>query len=109
MVPSYIQDFIPPLVREILDYLYLLIKLVFHRNLVIPSAIRLWTSLDDNFKNILTLSTFKRHIFSKLIIEHVPPYFTVENGYISVLHARLRNKCSRLNSGLFRNHIHNNP
>ena len=28
---------------------------------------------------------------------------------MSVLHARLRNKCNSLNSDLFRNHIHNNP
>ena len=28
---------------------------------------------------------------------------------MSVLHARLRNKCSGLNSDLFRNHIRNNP
>ena len=27
---------------------------------------------------------------------------------MSVLHVRLRNKCSGLNSDLFRNHIHNN-
>ena len=28
---------------------------------------------------------------------------------MSVLHTRLRNKCSSLNSDLFRNHIRNNP
>ena len=28
---------------------------------------------------------------------------------MSVLHARLRNNCSSLNSDLFRNHISNNP
>ena len=74
-------------------------ELVFHRNI----------SLDDNLKDISTLPTFKKHIFSKLSIAHVPPYFIVGNRYMSVLHARLRNKCSGLNSGLFRNHIRNNP
>ena len=29
--------------------------------------------------------------------------------YISVLHARLRNKCSNLNNNLFINHIRDNP
>ena len=62
-------------------------------------------SLDDNLKDISTLPTFKKHIFSKLSIAHVPPYFTVGNRYMSVLHARLRNKCSGLNGDLFRNHI----
>ena len=75
----------------------------------IPSAIKLWNSLDDNLKDISTLPTFKKHIFSKLSIAQVPPYFTVGNRYMSVLHKRLRNKCSGLNGDLFRNHIRNNP
>ena len=117
MVPSYIQDLIPPLVNEISDY-----PLRNNRNIsvplnrtsisqksCIPSAIRLWNSLDDNLKDISTLPTFKKHIFAKLSIAHVPPYFTVGNRYMSVLHARLRNKCSGLNGDLFRNHIRNNP
>ena len=52
------------------------------------------------------MPTFKKHIFSKPSIAHVPPYFTVGNRYMSVLHARLR---SGLNGDLFRNHIRNNP
>ena len=117
MVPSYTQDLIPPLVSEISDY-----PLRKNRNIsvplnqtsisqksCIPSAIRLWNSLDDNFKNISTLPTFKKHIISKFSIAHVPPYFTLGNRYKSVLHARLRNKCSSLNRDLFRNYIRNNP
>ena len=30
------------------------------------------------------------------------------NRYTSVIHARLRNNCSSLNNGLFKNHIHDN-
>ena len=116
-MPSYIQDLIPPLVNEISNY-----QLRNNRNIsvplnrtsisqkpCIPSAIRLWNSLDDNLKDISTLPTFKKHIFSKLTIAHVPPYVTVGNRYMSVLHARLRNKCIGLNGDLFRNHIRNNP
>ena len=67
-------------------------------------------SLDDNLKYIPTLPTFKkRNIGSKFSIAHVPPYFTIRNRYMSVLHARLRNKCSGLNSDLFSHHIRNNP
>ena len=115
MVPSYKQDLITTLVSEISDY-----PLKNNRNIsvplnrtsisqksCIPSAIRLWNSLDDNSKDISTLPTFKKHIFSKLSIAHVPPYFTVGNRYMSVLHARLRNKCSGLNGDIFRNHIRN--
>ena len=76
----------------------------------VPSSIRLWDSLEDNFKNISTLPPFKKHhIISKFNIVHVPPFLTMGNRYMSVLHSRLRNNCSGLNSDLFRNHIRNNP
>ena len=116
MVPSYIQDLIPPLVRKKSDY-----PLRNNRNIsvplnrtsisqksCIPSAIRLWNFIDNNLKYISTLPTFITHIFSKLNIALAPPYFTVGNRYMSVLHERLRNKCSGLNSDLFRNQIRNN-
>ena len=115
MVPSYTQDLIPPLVSEISVY-----PLRNNRNISVPlnqtsisekaytpPAIRLWNSLDDHFKNILTLPTFKKQIISKFSIAHVPPYFSIGNRYMSVLHARLRKKCSGPNSDLLRNHIRN--
>ena len=71
MVPSYIQDLIPPLVSEISVY-----PLRNNRNIsvplnrtsisqksCIPSAIRLWNSLDDNLKNISTLPTLNNIIY----------------------------------------------
>ena len=110
MVLSYTQDLIPPLVSEISVY-----PLRNNRNIsvplnrtcisqkaYIPPAFRLWNSLDDNFKNISTLPTFKKHIMSKFSIAHVPPYFSIGNRYVSALHARLKNKCSGLNSDLLR-------
>ena len=60
MVPSYIQDLIPPLVCEISDYplrnnrnIYVpLNRTSISQKSCIPSAIRLWNSLDDNFANL---------------------------------------------------------
>ena len=117
IVPSYMQDLVPPLVSEISDQPLRnnrKISVTLNRTSIsqkscIPPSIRLLNSLEDNLKNISTLPTFKKHIISKFSIAHVPPYFTIGNGYMSVLHARLRNKCSGLNSDLFRNHIRNNP
>ena len=94
-VPSYIQDIISPYVTEISNYpLRNNENISVPRNRTsisqksfIPSAIRLWNSFDNNFKNISALPTFEKHIFSKLSIAHVPPYFTVGNRYMSVLHA----------------------
>ena len=67
LVPSYISDLITPLVSEISDY-----PLKNNRNISLPynwtnisqnscisSSIRLWNSLEDDFKNLSTLTTFK--------------------------------------------------
>ena len=67
LVPPYISDLIPPLVSEISDY-----PLRNNRNIslpynwtnisqksCIPSSIRLLNGLEDEFKNLLTLTTFK--------------------------------------------------
>ena len=67
LVPSYISDLIPPLVNEISDYPLRNnrnISLPYNRTnishkLCIPSSIRLWNGLEDDFKNLSTLPTFK--------------------------------------------------
>ena len=53
------------------------------------------------FKKLSTLPTFKNYIISKFNIAYVPPYFTIGNRYTSVLHARLRNEGSSLNTDIF--------
>ena len=50
----------------------------------------------------------KKHVISKFNKSYIPSYFTFGNRYISVLHARLRNRCSNLNNDLYINHIHDN-
>ena len=117
IVPSYIQDLIPPLVSEISNYPLRNnrnISVPFNRTSIsqkscIPSSIRLWNSLEDDLKNLSTLQTFKKHITSSLNNSCVPSHFTIGNRYISILHARLRNNCSNLNNDLFRNHLRDNP
>ena len=118
MVPSYIQAFIPPLVSEISDnplrnnsnisVTLNRMSLSILQKYCIPLSIRLWNSLEDNFKNISTLPTFRKHIISTLNIANVPPFFSMGNIYMFVLRAKLRNNCSGINSDLFRNHISNN-
>ena len=76
MVPSYIQDLIPPLVSEVTNY-----PLRNTRNITvpyngtsisqkscIPSSIRLWNSLADDLKDLSSLATFKKHIISNFNI-----------------------------------------
>ena len=117
MVPSYIQDLIPPLVSEV-TYYHLRntrdITVPYNRTSIsqkpcIPSSIRLWNSLADDLKDLSSLSTFKKHIISNFNISCVPTFYIMGYRYSSVIHARLRNNCSSLNNDLFRNHVHDNP
>ena len=67
IVPSYIQDLIPPLVSEISNYPLRSnrnISVPFNRTNIsqkscIPSSIRLWNSLEDDLKNLSALQAFK--------------------------------------------------
>ena len=73
IVPSYIQDLIPPLVSEISNYPLRNnrnISVPFNRTCIsqkscIPSSIRLWNSLEDDLKNLSTLQTFKKTYYFK--------------------------------------------
>ena len=106
LVPSYITDLFPPLVSEISGYPLRNnnnFSTPFTRTNIslrscIPSAIRMWNTLDEGLKNQPTISSFKNNLqittFPKL---HVPNYFTSGNRYLSVIHARIRNNCSNLN------------
>ena len=67
LVPSYISDLIPPLVNEISDYSLRNnrnISLPYNRTNIsqkscIPSSFRLRNGIEDDFKNLSTLPTFK--------------------------------------------------
>ena len=116
IVPSYTQDLIPPLVREISNYPLRNnknISVPFNRpsisqNSCIPSSIRLWNSLEDDLKIYQHYKPLK-HITARFNNSCVPSHFTIGNRHISILHARLRNNCSNLNNDLLRNHIRDNP
>ena len=68
LVPIYILDLIPLLVNEISDYPLRNNRNIFlpynrtniSKKSCIPSSIRLWNGLDDDFKNLSTLTTFKK-------------------------------------------------
>jgi hypothetical protein len=52
------------------------------------------------------LSSFKSKLQQKYFQpKTVPSYFSFGDRYLSVLHARLRNKCSSLNSDLFKSNL----
>ena len=96
LVPSYITDLFPPLVSEISRYPLRNnnnFSTPFTRTNIsirsyIPSAIRMWNTLDEGLKNQPTISSCKNNLqiitFPKL---QVPNYFTSGNRYLSVIHA----------------------
>ena len=117
LVPTYISNLIPSIVNEISDYPLRSnrnISLPYNRTNIsqkpcIPPSIRLWNGLEDDFKNLIALTTFIKHVISKFNKSYIPSYFTFGNRYISVLHARLKNRCSNLINDLYINHIHDKP
>ena len=95
IVPSYIQDLIPPIVSEISNYPLRNnrnISVPFNRTSIsqkscIPSSIRLWNSLEDDLKNLSTLQTFKKHITSSFNNSCVPSHFTIGNiTFLNCMH-----------------------
>ena len=79
--------------------------LVFRKNHFsnfIKSSIRLWYLNLENDLKLIHITNLLKHMCSS-------PLYHRKYRYVSVLHARLRNKCSTLNNALFRNHIRDNP
>lgn len=117
MVPSYISDLIPPTVGETNRYPLrdnVNIRNISTRTTVsqkscIPSSITMWNSLDINSRAADSLTGFKRIVSQMSPPVTVPPYYLDGNRFVSVIHARLRNKCSNLNNDLFNNHLNLDP
>lgn len=118
LVPSYITDLIPPVIRETTNYplrnqnniTQLFCRTELFRKSCIPSGITLWNSLDENLRNSSSLDSFKyqtkRHY---LDVSVVPHYYINCDRYLSVMHSRIRNNCSNLSNDLYINHLTMNP
>ena len=117
MIPSYISDLIPPTVGETNQYPLrnnenirnINARTAVSHKSCITSSIRMWNNLDTNIRNIDSFTGFKNVIFKKSPHVLVPPYYLDGNRFLSVIHARIRNKCSNLNSDLFYNHLSLDP
>lgn len=113
--PSYLFDLLPPTVgssssynlRNINSFVPPPCRLECYRNSFFPSAVRLWNVLPDVAKTALSISLFKRTIRTK--VSTVPNQFLVGKRKLSILHARLRNKCSNLNHDLYTNYVSQTP
>ncbi len=107
--PEYLSDVLPPTISEITNYnlrqrqniMVPLNRISVYQHSYFPSCIKLWNSLDVSIRQLPTFSSFKTKIRQLYLKNKKPPsYFGYGDRLLSVLHARLRNKCSTLNSDL---------
>ena len=112
--PDYLNDLFPRTVdtaslynlRNDGDFITVNRRTELFSKSLIPSAVSLWNSLPSDIKDVGSLSQFKNALHSNLFISKtIPSYFYSGDRRHSVLHARLRNNCSNLNSDLFNNHL----
>ena len=117
MTPSYINDLIPTIVGVQSDYNLrnrhnisnIATRTTLFKKSCIPSTIDMWNSLDINIRQNPTLCGFKNAVKSISPTDKIVPHYLHGNRYLSVLHARLRNKCSNLNEDLYHNYLSINP
>ena len=117
LVPSYITDLIPPVVRETTNYPLRnqnniatpFCRTELFRKSCIPSSIAMWNSLDDNLRNSPSPNSFKYNLKKHSPSAQVSIYFTYGDRFLSVMHARIRYICSNLSHDLFNNHLIKNP
>ncbi len=117
-VPSYISNLIPPTVNTIsrynlrnqFDINIPTTRLEVYKQSFIPSAVHLWNETDPLLRNVDSLRHFKTACAQQLYTQYnIPPYYLEGDRFLSVMHARIRNKCSSLNCDLCNNHIRETP
>ena len=108
LTPNYLHDIFPQQINaNQLDLMACRTEL-FAKSFF-PSAVSLWNDLPEHIKSVDSLSLFKSLVLRTFPGYEVPQHFFVGIRKYSIYHARIRNKCSNLNSDLFNNHISQNP
>ena len=107
--PDYLQVLVPPYVSDTNNYNLRnrhninipLNRLSVYQQSFFPSSITLWNELDLHIRQIPTFSSFKLQL-QQLYFHNVKPprYYFYGDRLLSILHARLRNKCSALSADL---------
>ena len=105
MVPNYLLALFPRTdantvhynLRNRNDFKTTAQRTALHENSFIPSAVHCWNNLPEHLRNSPSISCFKRILLkTKFPTSEVPLYYLQGSLRLSVIHARLRNKCSDL-------------
>ncbi len=115
LAPDYLSDLFPNTVgnithyflRNIDDFSILNRRTAIFSNSFVPSAISLWNDLPESLRNLDTVDKFKLALKKVLYPENhdSPKFLFLGERKLTIIHARLRNNCSDLQSDLFRNHL----
>ena len=107
LTPNYISDLIPTLVRNTTNYslcnnndlVVPYTRTEISRKSCIPSSVSLWNSLDSDNRYSNCTSHYKSNL-KRLCPANTKAtsFYHTGDRYLSVLHARIRNKCSDLNN-----------
>ncbi len=109
---------LPPTIRDITNYNLRnrnninipSSRLEIHKQSFIPSSVQLWNNVDPNIRALDTHNKFKTNIIKTIYTNYnIPQHFLNGDRFLSVMHARIRNKCSNLNNDLYNNHLRENP
>ena len=109
--PDYLHDLVPDFVSDICNYnlrnsqniTIPVNRLSAYQQSYFPSSIALWNSLDLSIRHIPTFSFFKLTLHKLYYRNNKSPRFgSLGDRLYSVLHTRLRNRCSALQADLFK-------
>ena len=106
--PDYLRSLIPPLVGNTMKYQLQnqsniqvpTFRVKWHQNSFFPVGIKLWNALDDSFKHVSTLSSFKPLLIKRNIsvatkqLKLRKKLFCIGDRYWNVIHSRMRMSCS---------------
>ena len=105
--PDYLYELVPPLVAANVNYnlrnrhnIHVPFnRLTVYQNSYFPCTIQAWNSLDLTIRNLPTFSSFKLKLQQIFYTKRRnPQYYYIGDRFLSVLHSRMRNKCSALNA-----------
>ena len=75
----------------------------------IPPAIYLWINLELDIRQLPSISSYCSVLKLQISHDQVPKHYMNSSRKLSILHARIRNRCTNLHLDLSINHVKNDP
>ena len=114
LIPEFLVDLFPPNLATISQYSlrnndgYVILnrRTQLFANSFIPSSTELWNQLPLQIRRETTVSSFKTSLLRNIFVAPIVPiHFDHWNRKLSIIQARMRNRCSNLNQNLYLNRL----